>query len=162
MYHCKAVVLCTGTYLRARCLTGEMITYTGPNGLMAANHLTNSLLAHGVEMFRFKTGTPARIDKRSIDFSKMEEQRGDEKVVPFSFTTNPKDVQIDQVSFRLNENLMPVLIRKLNHLILNGWTVTRPGSLYDSRIDRRPVQIVADNLMRFLIRVSQPAGHLVD
>ena len=97
-YHCKAVVLCTGTYLRARCLTGEMITYTGPNGLMAANHLTDSLLAHGVEMFRFKTGTPARIDKRSIDFSKMEEQKGDKKVVPFSFTTNPKDVQIDQVS----------------------------------------------------------------
>lgn len=97
-YHCKAVVLCTGTYLRARCLTGEMITYTGPNGLMAANHLTDSLKAHGVEMFRFKTGTPARIDKRSVDFSKMEEQKGDERVVPFSFTTNPEDVQIDQVS----------------------------------------------------------------
>lgn len=97
-YHCKAVVLCTGTYLNARCLTGEMITHTGPNGLMAANHLTDSLIAHGVEMFRFKTGTPARIDKRSLDFSKMEEQKGDERVVPFSFTTNPEDVQIDQVS----------------------------------------------------------------
>ena len=98
VYHCKAVVLCTGTYLRARCLTGEMITYTGPNGLMAANHLTDSLKAHGIEMFRFKTGTPARIDKRSVDFSKMQEQKGDERVVPFSFTTNPEDVQIDQVS----------------------------------------------------------------
>ena len=97
-YYCKAVVLCTGTYLRARCLTGEMITYTGPNGLMAANHLTDSLIAHGIEMFRFKTGTPARVDKRSLDFSKMQEQKGDERVVPFSFTTNPKDVQIDQVS----------------------------------------------------------------
>ena len=97
-YHCKAVVLCTGTYLNARCLTGEMITHTGPNGLMAANHLTDSLIAHGVEMFRFKTGTPARIDKRSLDFSKMEEQKGDDRVVPFSFTTNPEDVQIDQVS----------------------------------------------------------------
>lgn len=97
-YHCRAVVLCTGTYLRARCLTGEMITYTGPNGLMAANHLTDSLIAHGIEMFRFKTGTPARIDRRSLDFSKMEEQKGDERVVPFSFTTNPEDVQIDQVS----------------------------------------------------------------
>ena len=98
VYHCKAVVLCTGTYLRARCLTGEMITYTGPNGLMAANHLTDSLKAHGIEMFRFKTGTPARVDKRSLDFSKMHEQKGDERVVPFSFTTNPEDVQIDQVS----------------------------------------------------------------
>ena len=97
-YHAKAVVLCTGTYLRARCLTGEMITYTGPNGLMAANHLTDSLVAHGVEMFRFKTGTPARVDKNSLDFSKMQEQKGDERVVPFSFTTNPEDVQIDQVS----------------------------------------------------------------
>lgn len=96
--HCKAVVLCTGTYLRARCLTGEMITYTGPNGLMAANHLTDSLKAHGIEMFRFKTGTPARVDKRSLDFSKMQEQKGDERVVPFSFTTNPDDVQIDQIS----------------------------------------------------------------
>ena len=98
VYHCKAVVLCTGTYLRARCLTGEMITYTGPNGLMAANHLTDSLKAHGIEMFRFKTGTPARVDKRSLDFSKMQEQKGDERVVPFSFTTNPEDVQLDQVS----------------------------------------------------------------
>ena len=98
VYHCKAVVLCTGTYLRARCLTGEMITYTGPNGLMAANHLTDSLKAHGIEMFRFKTGTPARVDKRSLDFSTMQEQKGDERVVPFSFMTNPEDVQIDQVS----------------------------------------------------------------
>ena len=98
IYNCKAVIICSGTYLNARCLTGEMITYTGPNGLQAATHLTNSLVEHGVEMYRFKTGTPARIDKRSIDFSKMEEQFGDERVVPFSFTTNPDDVQIDQVS----------------------------------------------------------------
>ena len=97
-YLCKAVVLCTGTYLKARCLYGEVINYTGPNGLQAANHLTDSLKANGVEMFRFKTGTPARIDARSVDFSKMTEQVGDERVVPFSFTTNPEDVQIDQVS----------------------------------------------------------------
>ncbi len=97
-YYCKAVVLCTGTYLNARCLTGEMITHTGPNGLMAATHLTESLKEHGVEMYRFKTGTPARVDKNSLDFSKMEEQKGDERVVPFSFTTNPEDVQIDQIS----------------------------------------------------------------
>ena len=98
LYHCKAIVLCTGTYLRARCLTGEMITHTGPNGRLAANHLTQSLIDHGIEMRRFKTGTPARVDKRSLDFSKMEEQFGDERVVPFSFTTDPESVQIDQVS----------------------------------------------------------------
>ena len=97
-YYSKAVVLCTGTYLKARCLYGEVINYTGPNGLQPANHLTDSLIANGVEMFRFKTGTPARIDKRSIDFSKMQEQKGDERVVPFSFTTNPEDVQIEQES----------------------------------------------------------------
>ena len=98
VYECKAVILCTGTYLKARCLCGEAITYTGPNGLQAANYLTDSLKNLGIEIRRFKTGTPARMDKRSIDFSKMEEQFGDEKVIPFSFSTNPEDVQIDQVS----------------------------------------------------------------
>ena len=98
IYHSKAVVLCTGTYLRARCLYGDVINYTGPNGLQPANHLTDSLKAHGVEMFRFKTGTPARMDKNSIDFSKMTEQTGDERVVPFSFTTDPESVQIEQAS----------------------------------------------------------------
>ena len=98
VYECRAVVLCTGTYLKARCLCGEAITYTGPNGLQAANYLTDSLKEMGIEMRRFKTGTPARMDKRSLDFSKMDEQFGDERVVPFSFSTNPEDVQIDQVS----------------------------------------------------------------
>lgn len=97
-YYSKSVILCTGTYLRSRCLTGEMITHTGPNGLQAANYLTDSLVEHGIEMVRYKTGTPARVDKRSLDFSRMEEQKGDDTVVPFSFMTNPKDVQIDQVS----------------------------------------------------------------
>lgn len=90
--------MATGTYLRARCIYGDVSNPTGPNGLQAANHLTDSLIAHGIEMFRFKTGTPARVDKRSIDFSKMEEQRGDEKVVPFSFSTDPESVQKEQVS----------------------------------------------------------------
>ena len=98
VYHCKACVICTGTYLKARCLYGDVVEHTGPNGLKAANHLTESLREHGIELYRFKTGTPARIDRNSIDFSKMEEQFGDEKVVPFSFTTDPEDVQIDQVS----------------------------------------------------------------
>ena len=98
IYHSRAVVLCTGTYLRARCLYGDIVNHTGPNGLQAANHLTDSLVANGVEMQRFKTGTPARMDKRTIDFSKMAEQKGDERIVPFSFTTDPDSVQIDQIS----------------------------------------------------------------
>lgn len=98
IYHAKAVVLCTGTYLRARCIYGDISNATGPNGLQAAGHLTDSLIANGIEMFRFKTGTPARVDKRSIDFTKMEEQLGDERVVPFSFSTDPESVQKEQVS----------------------------------------------------------------
>lgn len=98
IYHCNAVILCTGTYLKARCVYGEVSENTGPNGLKAANYLTDSLKELGVKMNRFKTGTPARIDRRSVDFSKMEEQFGDERVVPFSFTTDPDTVQIDQVS----------------------------------------------------------------
>ena len=88
-YNCKAVVLCTGTYLKARCIYGDVSNYTGPNGLQAANYLTDSLKELGIEMFRFKTGTPARIAGNTIDYSKMEEQFGDERVVPFSFSTNP-------------------------------------------------------------------------
>ena len=98
VYHTQAVVLCTGTYLKARCIYGDVSNPTGPNGLQAANHLTDSLKALGIEMFRFKTGTPARVDKRSIDFSKMEEQFGDERVVPFSFSTDPESVKKEQVS----------------------------------------------------------------
>ncbi len=97
-YYAKAVVLCTGTYLKARCIYGDVSNPTGPNGLQAANHLTDSLKANGIEMYRFKTGTPARVDKRSIDFSKMEEQKGDERVVPFSFETDPESIQKEQVS----------------------------------------------------------------
>ena len=98
VYHAKAVVLCTGTYLRARCMYGDVSNPTGPNGLQAANHLTQSLIDNGIEMFRFKTGTPARVDKRSIDFAKMEEQFGDERIVPFSFSTDPDSIQKEQVS----------------------------------------------------------------
>ena len=98
VYECKAIILCTGTYLKARCLCGEAITYTGPNGLQAANHLTDSLKNMGIEIRRFKTGTPARMDKRSIDFSKMEEQFGDDRIVPFSFSTDPESIQKEQVS----------------------------------------------------------------
>lgn len=96
VYHVKAVILCTGTYLRARCIYGDVSNATGPNGLQAANHLTDCLKSLGIEMYRFKTGTPARVDKRSIDFTKMEVQKGDERVVPFSFSTDPESVQKEQ------------------------------------------------------------------
>lgn len=107
VYHSRAVVLATGTYLNARCIYGDVSNPTGPNGLQAATHLTDSLRANGVELFRFKTGTPARVDKRSIDFSKMEEQVGDERIIPFSFSTDPESVRKEQVSCWLtytNEN----------------------------------------------------------
>lgn len=143
MYHCKAAVLCTGTYLRARCLTGEMITYTGPNGLQAANHLTDSLLANGVEMFRFKTGTPARIDKRSIDFSKMEEQKGDERVIPFSFTTDPEEVQIDQVSCWLtytNERTHEIIRNNLDRSPIYAGIIEGTGPRYCPSIEDKVVK----------------------
>lgn len=98
VYACRTVILCTGTYLNARCLCGEAISYTGPNGLQPANYLTDSLKALGIDMRRFKTGTPARMDESSIDFTSMEEQFGDKRVTPFSFSTNSADVQIDQIS----------------------------------------------------------------
>lgn len=142
-YHAKAVVLCTGTYLRARCLTGEMITYTGPNGLMAANHLTASLVAHGVEMFRFKTGTPARVDKNSLDFSKMQEQKGDERVVPFSFTTNPEDVQIDQVSCWLtytNQKTHEIIRNNLDRSPIYAGIIEGTGPRYCPSIEDKVVK----------------------
>ena len=142
-YRCKAVVLCTGTYLRARCLTGEMITHTGPNGLSAANHLTESLLAHGIQTRRFKTGTPARIDKRSIDFSKMEEQFGDERVVPFSFTTNPDDVQIDQVSCWLtytNEETHKIICENLDRSPIYAGIIEGTGPRYCPSIEDKVVK----------------------
>ncbi len=98
-YFAKAVVLCTGTYLKARCIYGEVVNHTGPNGLMAANHLSDSMKEAGIGIRRFKTGTPARLDKRTIDFSQMEEQKGDEHVVPFSFTNTEEDIKREQISW---------------------------------------------------------------
>ena len=142
-YHSKAVIICSGTYLNARCLTGEMIAYTGPNGLQAATHLTNSLVEHGVEMYRFKTGTPARIDKRSIDFSKMEEQFGDERVVPFSFTTNPEDVQIDQVSCWLtytNPTTHEIIRQNLHRSPMYSGVIEGTGPRYCPSIEDKVVK----------------------
>ena len=142
-YYAKAVVLCTGTYLKARCIYGDVSNYTGPNGLQAANYLTDSLKANGVEMFRFKTGTPARIDKRSIDFSKMEEQMGDERVVPFSFSTDPESVQIDQVSCWLtytNEKTHEIIRENLDRSPLYSGMIEGTGPRYCPSIEDKVVR----------------------
>ena len=143
VYECKAVVLCTGTYLKARCLCGEAITYTGPNGLQAANHLTDSLKSMGIEMRRFKTGTPARMDKRSIDFSKMEEQLGDEKIIPFSFSTDPDDVQIDQVPCYLtytNEKTHEIIRSNLDRSPIYAGIIEGTGPRYCPSIEDKVVK----------------------
>ena len=143
VYECKAVILCTGTYLKARCLCGEAITYTGPNGLQPANHLTDSLISEGISVRRFKTGTPARMDKRSIDFSKMEEQFGDERVVPFSFSTDPESVQIDQVSCYLtytNEKTHEIIRANLDRSPIYAGIIEGTGPRYCPSIEDKVVK----------------------
>lgn len=143
VYKCKAVILCTGTYLKARCLCGEAITYTGPNGLQAANYLTDSLLSMGIEMRRFKTGTPARMDGRSIDYSKMEEQFGDKKVIPFSFSTDPESVQIEQVSCYLtytNEQTHEIIRNNLDRSPIYAGIIEGTGPRYCPSIEDKVVK----------------------
>lgn len=143
VYECKAIILCTGTYLKARCLCGEAITYTGPNGLQAANHLTDSLKGLGIEMRRFKTGTPARMDGSTIDYSKMEEQFGDEKVIPFSFSTNPEEVQIDQVSCWLtytNSNTHEIIRANLDRSPIYAGVIEGTGPRYCPSIEDKVVK----------------------
>jgi len=158
IYKCKAVVLCTGTYLNARCLCGESITYTGPNGLQAATSLTDSLKSYGIEMQRFKTGTPARMDKRSIDFSKMEEQLGDERVVPFSFSTNPEDVQIDQISCWLtytNEKTHEIIRGNLDRSPIYAGIIEGTGPRYCPSIEDKVVKFADKNRHQVFI---EPEG----
>ena len=143
-YKAKAVVLCTGTYLKARCIYGDVSTYTGPNGLQAANYLTESLKNIGIELRRFKTGTPARVDKRSIDFSKMEEQFGDERVVPFSFSTDPDSIQKDQVSCWLtytNEETHNIIKNNIDRSPLFSGMIEGTGPRYCPSIE--------DKVMKF-------------
>lgn len=143
VYEAKAVILCTGTYLKARCLCGEAITHTGPNGLQAATYLTDSMKSLGIEIRRFKTGTPARMDKRSIDFSKMEPQYGDEKVVPFSFSTNPEDVQIEQVPCYLtytNEKTHEIIRDNLDRSPLFAGVIEGTGPRYCPSIEDKVVK----------------------
>lgn len=143
VFPCRAVILCTGTYLNARCIYGEISQYTGPNGLAAATHLTDSLKKLGIEMYRFKTGTPARIDRRSIDFSRMEEQPGDEKVVPFSFTTAPESMNKPQVSCWLtytNETTHEIIRANLDRSPLFSGDIKGTGPRYCPSIEDKVVK----------------------
>ena len=143
IYHCQAAIICSGTYLKARCIYGDVSQYTGPNGLQAANHLTDCLKELGIKMYRFKTGTPARVDRKTVDFSKMEEQFGDERVVPFSFTTNPEDVQIDQASCWLtytNETTHDIIRANLSRSPLYSGMIEGTGPRYCPSIEDKVVK----------------------
>jgi len=158
VYKCKAVVLCTGTYLNARCLCGESITYTGPNGLQAATGLTDSLKSYGIEMQRFKTGTPARMDARSIDFSKMEEQTGDERIVPFSFSTNPDEIQKEQISCWLtytNEETHEIIRANLDRSPIYAGIIEGTGPRYCPSIEDKVVKFADKNRHQVFI---EPEG----
>ena len=159
IYPCRAAILAAGVYLKARCLCGESITYTGPNGLQAATHLSDSLKRLGIELVRFKTGTPARIDKRSIDFSKMEEQFGDETVVPFSFTTNPEDVQKEQVSCWLtytNEKTHEIIRSNLDRSPIYAGVIEGVGPRYCPSIEDKVVKFADKNRHQVFI---EPEGN---
>ena len=143
IYPCKAVIMCTGTYLRARCIYGDVSQYTGPNGLTAANHLTQNLIDLGIEVRRFKTGTPARVDGRTIDFSKMEEQKGSERVVPFSFTNTPEELEREQVSCWLtytNENTHNIIRNNINRSPLYSGDIEGTGPRYCPSIEDKVVR----------------------
>lgn len=158
VYHCKAVILCTGTYLKARCIYGDVSNETGPDGLQAANYLTDSLKELGIEMFRFKTGTPARIAGNSIDYSKMEEQFGDERVVPFSFSTDPEDVQIEQKSCWLtytNEKTHEIIRANLDRSPLYSGVIEGTGPRYCPSIEDKVVRFADKNRHQVFI---EPEG----
>ena len=158
VYHCRAVILCTGTYLKSRCIYGDVSDYTGPNGLQAANYLTDSLKELGVEMFRFKTGTPARIAGNTIDYSKMEEQFGDERVVPFSFSTDPEAVQIPQKSCWLtytNEKTHEIIRNNLDRSPLYSGMIEGTGPRYCPSIEDKVVRFADKNRHQVFI---EPEG----
>lgn len=158
IFRVKAIVLCTGTYLNARCVYGEVSNNTGPNGLQAANYLTESLKELGIRMYRFKTGTPARIDKRSVDFSKMEEQHGDDRIMPFSFTTDPGEVQIDQVSCWLtytNERTHEIIRKNLDRSPLFSGMIEGTGPRYCPSIEDKVVKFADKNRHQVFI---EPEG----
>ena len=157
-YFAKSAVLATGVYLKAKCIYGDVCEYTGPNGLMAANHLTDSLIENGIKMRRFKTGTPARVDKRTIDFSKMEEQFGDEKVIPFSFSTDPESIQKEQVSCWLtytNEKTHEIIKDNIDRSPLFSGMIEGTGPRYCPSIEDKVVKFADKNRHQVFI---EPEG----
>ena len=143
IYPCNAVIMCTGTYLKARCIYGDVSNYTGPNGLSAANHLTDSLISLGIDVRRFKTGTPARVDKRTIDFSKMEEQKGDENIVPFSFTNTPEELEREQISCWLtytNKETHKIIMDNIDRSPLYSGNIKGTGPRYCPSIEDKVVR----------------------
>lgn len=159
IYRCRAVVLCTGVYLKARCVYGDVSNYTGPNGLSAANYLSDSLRDLGIELYRFKTGTPARIDRRSIDFSVMEEQKGDEEVVPFSFTNQPEDIKREQISCWLtytNERTHEIIKDNLDRSPLYSGNIQGTGPRYCPSIEDKVVRFADKNRHQVFI---EPEGN---
>lgn len=162
VYYAKAVVLATGTYLKSRCLYGEVVNYTGPNGLQAANYLSESLRDHGIRLQRFKTGTPARIDKRSVDFSVMEEQFGDEKIVPFSFTNKEEDIKRDQISCWLtytNEKTHDIIRNNLDRSPLYSGMIEGTGPRYCPSIEDKVVRFSDKNRHQLFI---EPEGEFTN
>ncbi|MCC8045157.1 MAG: tRNA uridine-5-carboxymethylaminomethyl(34) synthesis enzyme MnmG [Clostridiales bacterium] len=158
IYHCKAAILCAGTYSKARCIYGDVSMYTGPNGLAAANHLTDSMRSLGIELRRFKTGTPARIAGYSIDYSRMEEQKGDEKIVPFSFTTDPKSIQKEQVSCYLtytNEKTHEIIRKNIDRSPLFSGMIEGTGPRYCPSIEDKVVKFPDKNRHQVFI---EPEG----
>lgn len=158
IYRCQAVILCTGTYLKSRCIYGDVSMNTGPNGLQAANHLTDCLKELGIKMYRFKTGTPARIDKNTVDFSKMEEQTGDERIVPFSFTTDPESIQKEQVSCWLtytNEKTHEIIRQNLDRSPLFSGMIEGTGPRYCPSIEDKVVKFADKNRHQVFI---EPEG----
>ena len=157
-YYAEAVVLATGVYLKSKCIYGEVCQHTGPNGLMSANHLTDSLIANGIKMRRFKTGTPARVDKRTIDFSKMEEQFGDERIVPFSFTTDPESIQKEQISCWLtytNEETHKIIKDNIDRSPLFSGMIEGTGPRYCPSIEDKVVKFADKNRHQVFI---EPEG----
>jgi tRNA uridine 5-carboxymethylaminomethyl modification enzyme len=162
IYHAKAVVLCTGTYLKARCIYGDISKESGPNGLASANYLTDSLKSLGIEMYRFKTGTPARIDKRSIDFSVMEEQFGDEQVVPFSFTNSPEDIEREQISCWLtytNEKTHEIIKNNIHRSPLYSGMIEGTGPRYCPSIEDKVMKFADKNRHQVFI---EPEGEFTN
>lgn len=162
VYKCKAVVLCTGTYLKARCLYGDTIVYSGPNGLKAANELTDNLKQLGISIMRFKTGTPARIDKKSVDFSKMDIQNGDEKIVPFSFETNPDDIQRQQIPCWLtytNDETHQIIKQNLDRSPMYSGIIEGTGTRYCPSIEDKIVRFADKPRHQVFI---EPEGEYTD